>query len=369
MAATKKIPDIHAVLGSDEARVKQTAAERAVRMTPPDAGDFGVETFDGTVDNSEQAVTRIHEVMNALQTLPFLGGGKLVWFKNPNFFADGVVAKSTSVEEASLELIEALKEGLPDGVRFLISIPGINKSRAFYKRLSKLCKPEIFDKIDTGKEGWEADAGDLARRMGREHGLDFEPEALELLALLVGAEAGRIGSEVEKLHLYLGTERRQVELADVHAIVAQTRAGGIFELGNAVLRRDLPLALDRLDQLLHQGEYGVGILLVAIAPQVRNLLLAKDLMRRHNLRRPAVAFHFMGALKRLPEDAVRHLPRKKDGGLNSYPVSLAAVEAHRFQAVELVRGLEACLKANLDLVSTGGSDRITLSQLLIRLLG
>jgi DNA polymerase-3 subunit delta len=87
-AATQKI---HAVVGSDESEVKRTATALAAQLTPPDAGDFGLELIDGCADNAEQAVARIRSAIEALQTLPFFGGGKLVWLKNANCLADSVI--------------------------------------------------------------------------------------------------------------------------------------------------------------------------------------------------------------------------------------------------------------------------------------
>ena len=67
---------IYAVVGSDEAEVKRAAAELATKLTPPEAGDFGQEVIDGAVDNAEQAAARIRSTIEALQTLPLLGGAK-----------------------------------------------------------------------------------------------------------------------------------------------------------------------------------------------------------------------------------------------------------------------------------------------------
>jgi DNA polymerase-3 subunit delta len=68
-----------AVVGGDEGAVKAAAIDLAARMAPADAGEFGVEIIDGNVDNAGGAVVRIHQTIEALQTFPFFGGGKLVW--------------------------------------------------------------------------------------------------------------------------------------------------------------------------------------------------------------------------------------------------------------------------------------------------
>jgi len=122
-------------------------------------------------------------------------------------------------------------------------------------------------------------------------------------------------------------------------------------------------------QLLDQGESAIGILLAAILPTVRNLLLAKDLMERHRLPRPHAPFPFISAINRLPADAIAHLPRKKDGSINAYTLAIAAQNAHRFSTEQLVTGMQACLAANLQLVTTQLDHELILTEVVVKLLG
>jgi DNA polymerase-3 subunit delta len=111
----------------------------------------------------------------------------------------------------------------------------------------------------------------------------------------------------------------------------------------------------------------VGLLLAAIVPKMRNLVLARDLIERH---RPPMSGYgaFQAALERLPADEIAHLPRKKDGGLNVYPLFLAAQETRQFSESELRHGLNACLRANHRLVGSSLDPRVVLSQLLVEIL-
>src|ERR1700693_150530 len=124
--------NIYAVVGSDESEGKRTAAELATKLTPPDAGDFGLEVIDGAVDNAEQAASRIRSTIEALQTLPFFGG-KLVWLKNANCLSDGVTSRGSSVQSALEDLAGILDAGLGSEVTFLISATEVDKRRSFYK--------------------------------------------------------------------------------------------------------------------------------------------------------------------------------------------------------------------------------------------
>lgn len=357
-----------AVAGSDEAEVKRVARAHAQEMTPADGGDFACDTIDGAVALVDDAVERIHATIAALLTFPFFGGEKLVWLKSATFLADDPLGKSQSVLDALEQLTATLTTGLPDGVRFLLSAIGVDKRRSFYKGLAKLGKVEVFDEVDPGKSGWEQAAAELAERAAGERGLRLAGDALELFARLTGGDRRVTNNELDKLDLYLGPERRAVEPEDVRRLVPLSRAGVVFELGNAVSARDLSRALELLDQLLFAGESPIGILVVAIVPTVRNLLVAKDLIVRHKLPRPANPFGFGKTLERLPAAALAHLPRKKDGGINTYALGFAAVDAHRYQLPELRAALQACLEANVRLVTSSTDGEVVLSQLLARII-
>ncbi len=359
---------IRAIVGSDEAEVKRLARQASAEMAPAEGGDFATDTIDGIAENADAAAGRIHQTLEALLTLPFFGGEKLVWLKSANFLGDSVIGRAAAVTEALEKLTTTLSGGLPEGVRFLLSATEIDKRRAFYKTLGKLAEVEVRDKRDLSRAGWEEAAGDAVASRARELGLRFGGQALDLFVQLTGGESRQLENELEKLDLYLGPERREISLEDVRQMVSATKAGVVFELGNAIASRDLNRALGLVEQLLFQGESAIGIVLVAVIPTVRNLLLAKDLMQRHRLQRPAAAFHFTGTLNRLPPEATAHLPRKKDGTLNTYALGIAATGAHRYELPERRAALEACLEANIALVSGGLEAKTLLTELVVRII-
>ena len=360
--------NIHAIVGSDESAVKNVAKELATKLAPADAGDFGVEIVDGAADNAEQAATRIRSTIEALQTLPFFGGSKLVWLKNANFLGDNPIGRAASVQIALEELAAALDGQFGPEVTFLLSATEVDKRRSFYRTLGKYAEVQVLDKLDSNRSGWEEEATDLVQARAQQRKLSFDEDALDLFVLLTGGDTRQVENELEKIDVYLGKERR-VALSQVRALVPLSRSGVIFELGNAMAERDLARALTLVRRLLDQGESAIGILLVAIIPTIRNLLLAKDLMDRHRLARPSAPFSFISALNRLPASATEHLPRKKDGSINGYTLGIAATQAHRFQADQLIAGLEACLEANLQLVTTQLDHELILNQIVVKLLG
>ena len=241
-------PKIHAVVGSDEAEVKRVAAELAEKLTPPGLGDFGLEVIDGCADNAEQAATRIRSTIEALQTLPFMGGSKLVWLKNANFLADSIIGRAASVQSALEELSEIMSADLGDNVTFLLSATETDKRRSFYKTLSKRAEVQVIDGLDSNRSGWEEEAGEIVRARAEKRKLKFDDEALELFVLLTGGDTRQIDNELEKIDIFLGRDR-QVTSEYVRELVPLSRAGVIFELGNALAVRDLERALKLVRRL------------------------------------------------------------------------------------------------------------------------
>ena len=160
----------------------------------------------------------------------------------------------------------------------------------------------MFDRLDSARAGWEEQATEIVLGRAKKRKLEFDEPALELFVLLTGGDTRQIDNELEKIDTFLGKDRAvRVEL--VRELVPLSRAGVIFELSNALSARDLELALTLVRSLLEQGESAVGILLAAIVPTIRNLLLAKDLMEQHGIRPPHSPFQFIAAMNRLPAKA------------------------------------------------------------------
>lgn len=354
------------ITGSDEAGVKRRAREVADEMAPG-ADAFGLEVIDGAVDTVDAAVSCIEETIGAVLTIPFLGGNKVVWLKSAAFLSDTIAGRSESVTGSLEKLCTVIESGLPDGVSLIVSAPAADKRRTTFRRLSKSCRTETIDMPDLGFRAGEEGLIEWVAGQARAKGLKLGRGSAEVLASRVGLDPAQLHSEMEKLETAFG-KTAEIPASEVRLLVPQTREGGIFDLSGAILQRDAALALDTLAQLFRQGEKGVGILLAAIVPTVRNLLLVKDLMSRKRMAPPAYPNQFSAALSRLSPEETAHLPRKKDGSLNTYPLGLAAVSASHFSLEELENGFQACAGAARALFSGGSTDDVVLARLLLGLL-
>ena len=352
----------YAIVGSDEGRVKEEALRLHRELTGGVDDGFTHETIDGTADNAEGAFQICKRVVEGLNTLPFFGGEKVVWLKSATFLVDDVTGRA----ERTLSGVESLKDclaaGLGPGVVFLLSATGIDKRRAFWKFLQKNAEVKSYDKIDTTRDGWEEEVAALVDGRARDLGLKFEPEAMALFVMLAGEATRQIGSELEKLDLYLGTERRTVELEDVRRMVPMSRAGVIFEVGRALQNGDAARAIELIDQQLEQGESAIAVMRASVIPTVRNLFMAKVVSETGVSTRNYQSF--AGELDRLPEIQRAWLPQKKAGGVNAYPLFLSMGAAAAFEMKGLRKVMESALRADQALVTTGLDHRLVLHRLI-----
>src|SRR5690348_14048400 len=97
------------VCGEDEFAVKQHAKQLYQEWTQ-ELGGADHEILDASVSNSGEALKVLARLREALQTLPFFGSAKVIWFKDCNFLGDERAAAAQSVTENLVELAGELKD-------------------------------------------------------------------------------------------------------------------------------------------------------------------------------------------------------------------------------------------------------------------
>jgi len=364
--------NIHVVMGSDEGMVSEQALKLFNKLKPSDDGggdgDFSNDIIDGNADNAEGAAKISGDVCQGLQTMSFFGGKKVVWLKNANFLGSDRTGEAARSKEGVEAILQVLDAGLPEDITFLLSASSIDGRRGFMKFLKSNANIELHNKTDVTKDGWQDEVAQIVMKKANAVNLEFEDDALDLFVMLAGEDTRQISSEIEKIDLYLGTDRRTVTEGDIRLIVPLSRAGVVFEIGRALQKRDGARALELIDQQLAKGESPIGIIRASIIPTVRNLYMSATVMERfkvnaHNYR------SFESALNALPTQDIAWLPQKKAGGVNVYPLFLAAKDASKFSATALRKALEATHDADRNLVSTGHDTRMVLHKLIAEIVG
>ncbi len=358
--------NIHVIMGSDEGMVSEEALKLFHKLKPADGDEFANDIVEGNADNAEHAFQICSEVNQSLQTLSFFGGAKVVWLKSSNFLGSDRAGDSERVKEGVLGMVDVLEMGLPDDVTFIVSASAIDKRRTFYKFLKQYGKITVHDKPDTSSGNWQQVMSSSIRDKAQPLGLSFAPQALEVFVQLVGEDTRQIKSELEKLDLYLGQDRRRVEEEDIELMIPLTRAGVVFEIGRALQKRNGARALELIDQQLEKGESAIAVIRASLIPTIRSLFMAKLVVLKY---KPSVSDYnsFKATLDKFPSQDLAWLPTNKSGVISPYPLFLSANDAAKFSLDSLKQAMVAAHDADRKLVTTGLEPRMILHKLVVEL--
>lgn len=269
--------------GGDEPEVSRRAKEIFAEWAPEDP--LNAEKVDGRVDTIEGARQAIAKAREGLETLSFLGGRKLVWLADCTFLGDNVTGRNEGVLESLASLIELLGKLPPSEAQLLISAPGVDKRRSFFRQFEKLGKVEVFDPPDLRRGRDRGDWMDEISERLRRAGLTAGPGAVELLMEVVGWDGRALEKEIEKVRLYLKPETKVTEQA-VREVGAGRRELEVWDWCDAVVAGKLGPARAGLRRLLEQGESDVGLVMI-LAGSLRLAALGRALQEARLLRLPA----------------------------------------------------------------------------------
>ena len=107
--------------GGDEPEVSRRAKELSLEWAPEDP--LNLEKVDGRVETIDAALQTIAKTREGLETLPFLGGRKLVWLADCTFLGDNPASRNEQVLEALAALQEVLAKIPPSEAQLMISAP------------------------------------------------------------------------------------------------------------------------------------------------------------------------------------------------------------------------------------------------------
>lgn len=371
MASEATSPDLPVALvwGEDEFSVKQRARILYQQWCANTPG-LDHEIIDASVSNSGEALTALSKLREALQTLPFFGTAKVIWFQNCNFLGDERTASAQAVTESLGALAQELKSFSWEGVRLLISAGKVDKRKTFYKTLEKIAAVESFAAWTVEDRNWTTEAENMVRRQMRTLKKQLSPEALARLVVLVGPNARQLNSETEKVALYAG-DRLTVGIEDVEAIVSRNKQGRAFALGDALGERDLPRVLRVLDEELwglktdsQKSEIG---LLYGLISKVRVMIFLKEMLREGWIKPESDYPRFKTQLERVPSEALPEDKRFNPLAMNPYVLFKALDHARNYSTAELVRAMELLLRGNQRLVLSGLDEALVLQEALVQI--
>ncbi len=262
--------------GEDEFSRSEVLAEMKTKMGDPAMADLNTTVLDGS------KVT-LAELMHTCDTVPFLADRRLV-------IVEGLLTKLQSGGKGKadrgkehpawkkeyLEELTAYLEHLPETTRLVFV-----ESESIHPNHPVL-KMALADKEPAyAREFRPPTSGKLRQwitERAKKNGGEIEASAAEELAAFAGSDLRLLDQELDKLVAYVD-RARPITKADVHLLVSYVQQANVFEMVDALGRRDGEQALKLLHRLLEDGEHPLS-LLGMIVRQFRIMIQVKDLAER-----------------------------------------------------------------------------------------
>lgn len=238
--AAGKLPHLLFLYGEEAFLLEEALAQSINAAVADDDRDFNLNVFSA-------ADSAVEDVLEAARMFPV--------------FAPRRCVVVTDVERLRAEEYETLLEYVKnplDTTCLVLCANKIDKRKKFFTHFKKHGKLVEFKPLYPNQlpEFVAARAGTSGRH--------FTEEALELFCSRVGTNLAEVVTELEKLENYCGPDTVVIDVADVRAVVSDTRLESIFDLTDAAGSGKLGTALLLSERLQMEGEHPLKILTMLV---------------------------------------------------------------------------------------------------------
>ncbi len=259
---------LYILSGQDDFSLSQSLEEIKKGMGDQELLATNTTVFDGRQVTPDQ-------LRAVCETVPFLSEKRLVIVNGllgrfePKSKPSGrrKATSATNRQNGHKSLAACINE-VPDSTILVLVDGKLRSSNPLLKALSAKATVKTFPLLrDTELRRW------IQRRVREESG-SISPQAVNLLARLVGNNLWIMRSEIDKLILF--ASGRRIEDGDVDRVVSYARQVNVFAMVDAILEFRARLAEQALHQLLERGAPS-AYLLVMLSRQVQLIVRAKEL--------------------------------------------------------------------------------------------
>ena len=297
--------------------------ERAVKRLLERVVDPGFRDFNLTVLYGNEC--KGGEIVENAQTLPMFAERRVV-----------LVKRAQDIPAAAQEILTGYVQDPSPSTCLILQGEKIDQRKKLSVELKKHGTLVEF------KRPYENQLSPFVREEAAQHGKRIEPAAAEFLVYLTGTNLQELSMQLDKVATYVG-DRPTITLADVKAVVSDTRVDSVFELADALGRKNLERALRNLNTILRDGEEPIR-LLGMISRHFRQLWKVRELIER-----------------KTPQQEVG-----RQVGINPYFLTGIMEQARNFSREELRNVFGLLLETDLALKSGGGKPALLMERVVLQ---
>ncbi len=246
---SKKFHAIYFLYGDEPYLINQCVDRFKYAVLDENTIDFNYSLF--YANDSD-----INTIRDTVETLPVFAAHRLIIIKNAH-----------ELKDSELSQLQPLLENPVESSVLVIFAEKIDKRKKAIKTLLDKAHCVEFKKpYDNQLPQW---ISHLCQNLD----LKISTEGIHRLHRLVGNNLTELDNQIQKIQQYI-SGRKNIELADVNAVVSFSREESIFDFTKAIGQKDRVKALEQLVSLLDQGQNEVGIVSL-LSRHVRLLLTVR----------------------------------------------------------------------------------------------
>jgi len=214
------------------------------------------------------------QLMNTCNTIPFLAEKRLVIVEGLlNLFEQGdkKTKRSSKSKNSGWSLLTESIPQMPESTVLVLIDGKLKQNNPLLVELAPQATVKRFNLLNEDKlRNW-------IRARIQAAGGQISPDAVRLLARLIGGNLWLLSNEIDKLYLY--TMGRAIEKKDIEELVSEAREFTVFDMVDAILEGHADKAMKLLHRLEFEGA-APPYLLFMITRQFRMIIQAKDLLQQ-----------------------------------------------------------------------------------------
>jgi len=315
-----RVPSLLWLFGEEVFFLERTVKRLVETVVSEGGRDFNYNVYGGKEVRAER-------VLDNARTLPVFAPQRLLLIKD----AQNIPAGELDA------FLPYLKDPVPETVLVFVA-DKIDRRKKFFQEFKKRGELVEFKRL------YDNQIPSFIKTRAREAGRTFTEDALALFCRRTGNNLQEIDGELNKLFVYLG-EGDLIDVADVREVVSDTRVDSVFDLTNALGKRDTTMAMRLLGRLLKDG----------VAPLV---ILA--MMVRH--------FRQMWKVSELLSRGADRKDLARRVGINPYFLDGLIGQARHFDPGQYRQAFENFLAVDLALKSSGAHPAALLESLVWKII-
>lgn len=326
-----KFENNYIMFGFNENLMKDNIKEIRERIIDENFADLNYIQFDGYTTDAET-------IINACETLPFIGDKKMIVVYRAVFLEDNSKQLGVNADNTYKTLSQYISKVPDHTILIMYYVYKDKREKISRKLLSLKNKANLIE--------YKLLKGDVLTRKVKsifnKKNKDIGMVELNLFCSLVDNNIDIIECEVEKLISY--TIGRKINKEDILDLAQPKSDNDIFNLVDSISQKNTKNGLDILNELLFRGEKFSYIISMVIR-QYKILLNIKGLI----------------------DNNVKYQDIHKELSLNPYIAEKMINQSKKYSKDQIIRILDLCIRCEKVLKSTSVDVKIQLETLLVKI--